>query len=116
MSTNKKTDCLIDKEQLNNMKENIPYTLADLLENEYFIHSVLHPAKESESYWHEMQEKKLVDPDDYELACHYIRNLGKTNQSLTKDEMADMWTTIHMQNSEKKKTTTENIFYYSCRP
>ncbi|MCD8042766.1 MAG: FecR domain-containing protein [Tannerellaceae bacterium] len=110
MSTNKKTDCLIDKEQLNNMKENIPYTLADLLENKYFIHSVLHPAKESESYWLEMQEKKLVDPDDYELACHYIRNLDKTNQSLTKDEMADMWTTIHMQNSEKKENNNRKDF------
>ncbi|MCD8178479.1 MAG: hypothetical protein LUE98_14090 [Tannerellaceae bacterium] len=98
------------------MKENIPYTLADLLENEYFIHSVLHPAKESESYWHEMQEKNLSIPTIMNWPVTISGIWAKPTSHSQKMKWRICGQPSTCKTVKKKKTTTENIFYYSCRP
>ncbi|MDR0700097.1 MAG: FecR domain-containing protein [Tannerella sp.] len=76
------------------MKENTKYTIADLLEDEYFISSVNSPTAESEAYWAALRQKGRVTEEDYELASYCIRSFRQSDRQLTKEETGDMWANI----------------------
>lgn len=76
------------------MEENTKYTIADLLEDEYFISSVNRPTVESENYWTALRREGRVTEEDYELASDCVRSFRKSGRQLTKEEMNDVWANI----------------------
>lgn len=93
------------------MKKNYElYSFEDLLEDEYFISSILHPTKESEAFWHSQLDKGLLNRDNYELACFYIANLKGNYPPLSKEEIAAMWLHIKGKNQEKRPKR-QTLFY-----
>jgi ferric-dicitrate binding protein FerR (iron transport regulator) len=78
------------------MKENTNRTIADLLEDEYFISSVNRPTAESEAYWAALRREGRVTEEDYELACYCIRSFRQDGRTLTEEEAGDLWANIRM--------------------
>ncbi|MDR0844105.1 MAG: FecR family protein, partial [Tannerella sp.] len=85
------------------MKENVKYTIIDLLEDDNFIASANHPTPESDACWTSLLTKGEIRQEDYELALYFVKSLYPNNQYLTKEEIADIWTNVRMQTVRPKK-------------
>jgi ferric-dicitrate binding protein FerR (iron transport regulator) len=85
------------------MKEKTNYTIADLLEDEYFISSVNRPTAESEACWATLRREGRVTEDDYELACYCVRSFRQSGKMLTKEESSDLWANIRMATVRRRR-------------
>jgi hypothetical protein len=92
------------------MKENINYTLADLLEDDSFISSVNHPTAESDSHWATLRREGRVKEADYELARYCVRSFRLSGRTLTKEETATLWANIRMAAARRRSDSRRRLF------
>lgn len=82
------------------------YTADQLLNDNFFIQSELHPTEKSLVFWKDIQKKNVVLSEEIEnarLLLHTIKNIDKNCSSLSdKDEHA-LWQRIELKNREVDK-------------
>ncbi|MDR2041533.1 MAG: FecR domain-containing protein [Tannerella sp.] len=83
------------------MKENTGYTIADLLEDGYFISSVNRPTAESEAYWAALRREGRLSDEDYELARYCVRSFRPSGRKLTKEETDNLW--VHIRRAALRR-------------
>lgn len=89
------------------------HTLAELLEDDYFVSSIHRPTSESDAYWASLIEEGKVSREDFELGRLYIQNLPTGNTSLTTSEISGMWTTILTEGKRRRKNRTRRLYLFS---
>jgi hypothetical protein len=83
----------------------------ELLQDEYFIHSMIMPTPESEIYWKKAVQEGGVDVDDYELACYFLDSVKAKPQYVVNEEIYDLWERIEFENKQYLKRQ-KKYFYY----
>nr|WP_302343691.1 hypothetical protein [uncultured Parabacteroides sp.] len=86
-------------------KNYITYTTEQLLNDDFFIQSELHPTEESRTFWSNLQEKNTALSTEIENArlFLYAINIEQNCSSLSdKDEHA-LWQRIELKNREVEK-------------
>ena len=76
------------------------YTIDDLLSDDNFISSVLHPTPESEEFWIYLIQKGYVLADDFEKASLFIRAIQSPKEKLFRKEKDLLWEKIEIENKK----------------
>ncbi len=93
-------------------KNYITYTTEQLLNDDFFIQSELHPTEESRTFWSNLQEKNTALSTEIENArlFLYAINIEQNCSSLSdKDEHA-LWQRIELKNREVEKKAKRKQF------
>lgn len=95
-------------------KDYTEYSAKQLIEDNYFIHSVLHPTKESEMYWNELEKRHASLGDEIRAARFIIIHFRQQcqRQILQDDEKKDLWNRIQLQNKNAKQRKIRNMYYW----
>lgn len=88
------------------------YSVDDLLQNEYFIRSMIKPNPESEAYWNNALQDGKVDIDDYELARYFLCSVRTKPQNITNEEVYGLWEHIEFGNKQHLKRQKKYFRYY----
>jgi ferric-dicitrate binding protein FerR (iron transport regulator) len=94
------------------------YSAKDLLSDDYFISSMVTPTDESIYFWKEILRRKTICPDDYHLACYLFDSLQVSEETVSAEEVEDIWNNIRRENksrlaAERKNKVTKRILYWS---
>lgn len=81
------------------------YTIDELLQDDYFISSVLHPSKDSQDFWAFLIRKGEVSVEDFEQASIFIKAVQTPKEKLFRKEKEMVWSKIEIVNKKilKKK-------------
>lgn len=93
-------------------KGNKKYTLAQLLDDDYFILSVKHPTLESDIFWKDVIQKGYVNQQTYNLAKKFI--LSVQPGTLGNVQKKRMWEEIGIRNTEKQKKRSRLRILFSA--
>lgn len=88
------------------------YSVDELLQDEYFIHSVINPTRESEEYWQKALQERRVHADDYELACYFLKSVRTKPQDVTNEEIYNLWENIEFKNKQHLKKQRKVSRYF----
>jgi hypothetical protein len=96
-------------------KKYTAYSLEDLLQDDYFISSVINPTKESDAFWAEEIQKGTIAMNDYSLARYFIDSVQVKKERISQEEIHHLWEDIEIANKhnlvKKKRRAT---FYFSA--
>lgn len=80
----------------------------ELIQDDYFISSVLHPSPESQDFWNLLIQSGNVSAEDFEKACLFIKAIQSRKEKLFRKEKVLLWNKIEIENKKalKKKIRT----------
>ena len=89
------------------------YTVDELLQDDYFISSILHPTQESREFWDFLIQSGNLSAQDFEEAAFFIEVVHSPKEKLLRKEKEALWSKIEIENksSLKKKIRT---LYAAC--
>lgn len=94
-------------------KKTFKYTIDELLLDDYFISSVLHPTPESQEFWKDLIKAGNVSADDFEKAVLFTKAVQSDKDKLFRREKELLWEKIEIGN---KAILTNKIrtLYIAC--
>lgn len=87
-------------------KDYTKYTSKELLEDEYFIQSMIYPTPESDEFWNSLLIDRILEYEEFEEAQNFIHLMQRPKKVMTAKERNDMWVNIEVKN---KKNLRNNI-------
>jgi ferric-dicitrate binding protein FerR (iron transport regulator) len=86
-------------------KKYCSYAAEDLLQDEFFIKSRLHPTKETTNYWYKLIDEGLIDAENYKMACSIIELVQLKSDTMSFEIADALWENIenYICRSESKK-------------
>lgn len=95
-------------------KEQTGYTSKNLLEDDYFISSMIEPGPESEEFWNSLIDDGIVAYDEFEQAKHFMRIMERPKKIMTAKERTDLWVKIEIKNKEMlhRKLRRRRMYLY----
>ena len=80
------------------------YTAEELLNDDFFIQSELHPTEETGSFWSALETENPELGKEIQIARRFIREFRQRTPSavLSSHEVADLWQQIETQNRKNK--------------
>lgn len=94
-------------------KNPFKYTIDELLMNDYFISSVLHPTLESQEFWKDQIEAGNVSVDDFEKATLFTKAVQSRKNKLFRKEKELLWERIEIGNKATLKKRIRTL-YIAC--
>lgn len=89
------------------------YTIDELLLDDYFISSVLHPTPESQEFWEYLMQNEYVKADDFEKASLFVRAMQSPKKKMFRKEKDILWEKIEMENKKNLKGKIRNLYIFS---
>lgn len=89
------------------------YTIDELLEDDYFISSVLYPSLESQDFWEFLILSGNVSADDFEKASLFIKAVQSRKEKLLRKEKVDLWDKIEIENKKTLKKKIRTLYITS---
>lgn len=89
------------------------YTIDELLQDDYFISSVLHPSQESREFWEFQVESGNVSADDFEKASLFIKAVQSRKEKLFRKEKEILWSKIEIENKNTLKKKIRALYVVS---
>lgn len=77
------------------------YTIVELLDDDYFIESVLHPTSESDVFWESLLADGLIDPEEFARARHFILLMHPPRRNISEKEKALLLASIVLENKRR---------------
>lgn len=92
------------------------YSAEDFLQDDFFIHSLMHPTDELEKFWQDAVNENRINKDEFTTACHFIRTVQVKEERLSYEEIFDLWENIEVRNKHflKKKRRKLNFYYLTA--
>lgn len=89
-------------------KRSNKYTIEELLLDDYFISSTLHPSEESREFWEFLIQRGNVSIDDFKKASLFVKAVQSRKDKLFRKEKETLWSKIEVENKNtlKKKIRT----------
>ena len=72
------------------------YTVDELLQDDYFISSILHPTQESREFWDFLIQSGNLSAQDFEEAAFFIEVVHSPKEKLLRKEKEALWSKIDM--------------------
>ena len=76
------------------------YTIEELLLDDYFISSTLHPTQGSKEYWNYLLQKGYVQADDFEKATLFVHAVQSPKEKMFRKEKELLWERIEIENKK----------------
>ena len=91
------------------------YTAEELLNDDFFIQSELHPTEETRSFWSALETENPELGKEIQIARRFIREFRQRTPSavLSSHEVADLWQQIETQN-RKNKANSKRRFWIAA--
>lgn len=91
------------------------YTVKELLDDDFFIQSMLHPTPESEVFWESAIEENIIFSEEYEKACDFLQVVKKPGKVMGIREKGSLWAAIEIRNKEnlRLRIKRRNIILFS---
>ena len=86
------------------------YTIDELLQDDYFISSVLHPCGESHDFWEFQLQCGNVSASDFEKASLFIKTVQSRKEKLFRKEKVDLWDKIEIENKKTLKNKIRTLY------
>jgi hypothetical protein len=85
----------------------------DLLQDDFFISSKIHPTKKTEAFWHKLLKNGDIDIESYRLACHFIESVQVRSEVIREEEKEVLWKNIELSNQHflEKRRKRHTLFY-----
>ena len=74
------------------------YTVDELLQDDYFISSILHPTQESREFWDFLIQSGNLSAQDFEEAAFFIEVVNSRKEKLLRKEKEALWSKIEIEN------------------
>ena len=74
------------------------YTIEELLADDYFISSVLHPTQESKEFWEYLLQNGYVQADEFEKASLFVYAVQSPKEKMFRKEKELLWERIEIEN------------------
>ena len=72
----------------------------DLLQDNNFISSQLHPIKESDEFWSKKIEEGAVDPEEYAFSRLFIQSVQVRQEFISDSDILNLWVNIEATNKK----------------
>ncbi|NDV60668.1 FecR family protein [Bacteroides sp. 519] len=83
------------------MKEDYTkYTSKELLDDDYFIHSMIQPTPESIEFWNSLIINDVVDYEEFKKAEAFVLLMRRPKKIMTAKERNEMWINIEIRNKQ----------------
>jgi len=76
------------------------YTVEELLEDDFFIQSMINPTPESEVFWEAIVGEHIVSPQEYEKAYGFLRLTHRPKKIMSVRDRGALWAAIEIRNKE----------------
>lgn len=86
------------------------YSIDELLLDDYFISSVLHPTTESREFWGYLIQNEYVKADDFEKASLFVRAVQSPKEKIFRKEKDLLWEKIEIGNKKNLKNKIRNLY------
>ncbi|MDL2281503.1 FecR domain-containing protein [Parabacteroides sp. OttesenSCG-928-G06] len=80
------------------------YTSKELLDDDFFVQSMLDPTPESEVFWETLLEEGLLSPLEYEEACEFLQIVQKPRRAMSMRDRGALWAAIEVRNKENLRS------------
>jgi hypothetical protein len=87
------------------LKDYSAYVANDLLKDDFFIHSVLHPTSESEFFW----ENQSIEKGEVAWARFFIESAQAKSQAFSDEETDTIWKNIQTKNEKIRLAKSRKI-------
>lgn len=94
-------------------KNDLKYTVDELLLDGHFISSVLHPTPESQEFWEELIQAGVVSAEDFEKAALFVQSVQSRKEKLFRKEKEMLWEKIEIGNKNTLKTKIHKLYITS---
>ena len=78
------------------------YTVDELLQDDYFISSILHPTQESREFWDFLIQSGNLSAQDFEEAAFFIEVVHSPKEKLLRKEKEALWSKIEIERRSVK--------------
>jgi ferric-dicitrate binding protein FerR (iron transport regulator) len=85
----------------------------ELLQDDFFISSKVHPTEPTEAFWHKLLKNGDVDIESYRFACHFIESVQVRSEVIREDEKETLWEGIEARNRsfrEKRRRERHKLY------
>lgn len=89
------------------------YTIDELIQDDYFISSVLHPSQESQDFWELLIQGGNVSAEDFEKASLFIKAMQSRKEKLFRKEKETLWNKIEIENKKNLKKKVHTLYVTS---
>lgn len=89
------------------------YTIAELLQDDYFISSVLHPSQESREFWEYLIQSGNISRDELEEAAFFVKSVQARKEKLHHKEKEALWNKIEIGNKKSLKEKVHTLYVIS---
>lgn len=76
------------------------YSSKELLEDDFFIQSMIRPTQESDEFWNSLLADGIIDSDQFNEARHFILLMNRKNKVMSARERNDLWVKIEIKNKK----------------
>ena len=92
------------------------YTSKELLDDDYFICSMINPTPGSDDFWLSLVNDGLISITEFELAKSLIEVMKKPARVMSPKERTDLWVKIEIENKKalRKKLDRRRFYLYSA--
>lgn len=92
------------------------YTSKELLEDDFFIQSILHPTPDSDEFWNSLIVDGILDFEQFDEARHFVLLMKRPDKVMTVKEKSDLWVKIEVKNKKnlKKDIHTKQIYLWGA--
>ncbi len=88
------------------------YTSSELLDEDYFITSVLHPTAESDVFWESLLADGLIDQVEFDQARNFVLLMQEPRRVISEKEKALLLASIEVENKRRLNRTLRHKQYY----
>lgn len=74
------------------------YKAEQLLEDDFFINSILHPTEETELFWEIQVTDGIIDKEEMMTAIYFLRSMQVRKRRMSSSELSEVWERIENTN------------------
>ena len=74
------------------------YKAEQLLEDDFFINSILHPTEETELFWEIQVTDGIIDKEEMMTAIYFLRSMQVRKRKMSPSELSEVWERIENTN------------------
>lgn len=89
------------------------YTIEELLQDDYFISSVLHPSQESQEFWEYLIQSGNISIEEFENASLFVKMVQSRKDKLFRKEKETLWSKIEIENKNVLKKKIHRLYIAS---
>lgn len=93
-------------------KNNIQKPEEDLLNDEFFIQSMLNPSPDTDNLWNSLAEDDMADRERLDESREFMEIVQHPGKIMTNKEINDIWTNIEIRNKQNLRGRIRRRNYY----